>query len=73
MLGRTREDLPDELRDEARLYASLTLRYQREYVDAWQRFLASVRYKPVRGSDAVARLVILGSATDSPERASTAR
>ncbi len=66
VLGRTREDLPEELRDETRLYAALTSRYNREYVDAWQRFLASVRYKEVRGSDAEARLVILGSATDSP-------
>ena len=66
VLGRTRDDLPDELRDPPRLYAALMDRYRSEYVTSWTRFLASVQYKTVTGSDAEARLAILGSPTDSP-------
>jgi type VI secretion system protein ImpL len=66
VLGRTQADLPDELRDEPRTLAALQGRYRREYVESWQRFLASVRYKDARGPDAEARLAILGSSTDSP-------
>ena len=66
VLGRTQADLPDELRDEPRLYDALLSRYHAEYIRAWERFLASVQYKDVSGSGAEARLAILGSPTDSP-------
>ena len=66
VLGRTRADLPEELRDEAGLYTSLVGRYHTEYVKSWTAFLASVQYKDVSGPDAEARLAILGSPTDSP-------
>jgi len=65
-LGRTEEDLPSELRDEAELHAALLSRYHRDYIASWERFVRSVRYKEVRGAEAEARLAILGSASDSP-------
>ena len=66
VLGRTTEDLPSELRDEDGVYDALLGRYQDEYVEAWTRFLRSVRYKPADGAAAESRLVVLGSANDSP-------
>jgi type VI secretion system protein ImpL len=66
MLGRTADDLPEDLRNADDLYARMEARYQREYVAAWERFLTSVRYKAAEGADAEARLAILGSSTDSP-------
>ncbi len=66
VLGQTADDIPTELRDPDAVYDALMTRYQADYVEAWTRFLHSVRYKAATGAQAEARLAILGSATDSP-------
>ena len=66
VLGRTAEDLPPDLRDPDAVYDALMARYQADYVEAWTRFLHSVRYKDVSGAAAEERLAVLGSPTDSP-------
>lgn len=66
VVGRSAADLPSELRDKDEVYDALMQRYQTNYVNAWTRFLRSVRYRNVDGAEAEQRLAILGQADDSP-------